>query len=77
MHDLRKIEQFLYDEASLLDQPDLDSWMALYTEDGNYWMPVAVDQADPINHVSLFYDCLLYTSPSPRDRTRSRMPSSA
>ena len=31
--------------------------------------------------LSLFYnlvlDCLLYTSPSPRDRTRSRMPSSA
>ena len=23
------------------------------------------------------YICLLYTSPSPRDRTRSRMPSSA
>ena len=25
----------------------------------------------------LAFDCLLYTSPSPRDRTRSRMPSSA
>ena len=25
----------------------------------------------------LFGTCLLYTSPSPRDRTRSRMPSSA
>ena len=25
----------------------------------------------------LLWDCLLYTSPSPRDRTRSRMPSSA
>ena len=25
----------------------------------------------------VFYTCLLYTSPSPRDRTRSRMPSSA
>ena len=24
-----------------------------------------------------FHGCLLYTSPSPRDRTRSRMPSSA
>ena len=24
-----------------------------------------------------FWSCLLYTSPSPRDRTRSRMPSSA
>ena len=27
--------------------------------------------------LTLFYNCLLYTSPSPRDRTRSRMPSSA
>ena len=27
--------------------------------------------------VILSYTCLLYTSPSPRDRTRSRMPSSA
>ena len=26
---------------------------------------------------ALHYVCLLYTSPSPRDRTRSRMPSSA
>ena len=30
-------------------------------------------QKDYVN----FYSCLLYTSPSPRDRTRSRMPSSA
>ena len=30
-----------------------------------------IDQADNLN------SCLLYTSPSPRDRTRSRMPSSA
>ena len=35
------------------------------------------------NYVTIFTDstwymgCLLYTSPSPRDRTRSRMPSSA
>ena len=27
--------------------------------------------------LTLFISCLLYTSPSPRDRTRSRMPSSA
>ena len=30
-----------------------------------------------ITFFTSFYDCLLYTSPSPRDRTRSRMPSSA
>ena len=27
--------------------------------------------------LGVYSDCLLYTSPSPRDRTRSRMPSSA
>ena len=27
--------------------------------------------------LGLYENCLLYTSPSPRDRTRSRMPSSA
>ena len=34
---------------------------------------------DDINEgtTNLYYTCLLYTSPSPRDRTRSRMPSSA
>ena len=26
---------------------------------------------------AMYYDCLLYTSPSPRDRQKSRMPSSA
>ena len=30
-----------------------------------------------ITNADKVYDCLLYTSPSPRDRTRSRMPSSA
>ena len=29
------------------------------------------------DHVAATAPCLLYTSPSPRDRTRSRMPSSA
>ena len=29
------------------------------------------------DHASHAIGCLLYTSPSPRDRTRSRMPSSA
>ena len=29
------------------------------------------------NQIGLVYSCLLYTSPSPRDRQKSRMPSSA
>ena len=35
----------------------------------------SIDEFDAIFKSS--NDCLLYTSPSPRDRTRSRMPSSA
>ena len=37
----------------------------------------APDPADVDLAVTLRKRCLLYTSPSPRDRTRSRMPSSA
>ena len=32
---------------------------------------------DKLNAFTTFYNCLLYTSPSPRDRSISRMPSSA
>ena len=32
---------------------------------------------DRIDEINKLYDCLLYTSPSPRDRQKSRMPSSA
>ena len=32
---------------------------------------------DTISKIQSVDTCLLYTSPSPRDRTRSRMPSSA
>ena len=53
---LRTVEEFLYLEASYLDRPDLDAWIGLYTEDGTYWMPTIEDQADPLNHISLFYD---------------------
>ena len=36
-----------------------------------------IQEIDGTTTYNLPKDCLLYTSPSPRDRTRSRMPSSA
>ena len=38
---------------------------------------IATQYDDTTKGIALVYACLLYTSPSPRDRTRSRMPSSA
>ena len=32
---------------------------------------------DPSGYSAVSYNCLLYTSPSPRDKRQSRMPSSA
>ena len=40
------------------------------------FVEVLLDRTTP-NVFEQFKACLLYTSPSPRDRTRSRMPSSA
>ena len=37
----------------------------------------ALKTAQPFIDGALSQDCLLYTSPSPRDRQKSRMPSSA
>ena len=44
-----------------------------------YYLPPTIDVAaeDVTPYYNLARRCLLYTSPSPRDRTRSRMPSSA
>ena len=36
-----------------------------------------ITEAGGLDGAVLVLNCLLYTSPSPRDRTRSRMPSSA
>ena len=41
------------------------------------YLEAALDTLAPNQWVTLFGLCLLYTSPSPRHRTRSRMPSSA
>ena len=42
-------------------------------------VPVTLDQrrSELVENVGLYWHCLLYTSPSPRDRQKSRMPSSA
>ena len=52
---------------SLMVQPSTNEFTGI---EFSYSFFIKVDQ-------NTFNTCLLYTSPSPRDRTRSRMPSSA
>ena len=49
-----------------------------YQEDGQINFPWnGLNRIFSIDAEGIYEACLLYTSPSPRDRTRSRMPSSA
>ncbi|MDP9962478.1 3-phenylpropionate/cinnamic acid dioxygenase small subunit [Variovorax paradoxus] len=44
-------------EAALLDERRFDDWLALFTEDGHYWIPLlGAAQADPFSHNSLAYE---------------------
>lgn len=49
-------EQFLYHEARLLDTHQLEAWLALFTEDATYWVPLERDQQDPIETSSIIHD---------------------
>jgi len=54
--DAYRCEQFLMHEMRLLDEAKFDEWLALFMEDGWYWVPSEPDQADPHETVSLIYD---------------------
>jgi 3-phenylpropionate/cinnamic acid dioxygenase small subunit len=54
--DCALLEQFILHEARLLDERRFRDWMALFTEDGTYWVPAVPDQRSPFDQASLFYD---------------------
>ena len=60
----------VYEDATItVSNSDNNTW-------SNSWTP-GTSTGDVLDTSHSSYSCLLYTSPSPRDRTRPRMPSSA
>lgn len=53
---LAECEAFLADEAELLDEGRFADWLALFTENAWYWVPIEPDQDSPLTTVSLMYD---------------------
>jgi benzoate/toluate 1,2-dioxygenase beta subunit len=51
-----RLALLLHDESELLDTARFDEWLALFTSDCAYWVPLRPDQPDPLDHVSLFYE---------------------
>jgi benzoate/toluate 1,2-dioxygenase beta subunit len=54
--DPRPFERFLFDEARLLDRRRFDDWLALFTPDAWYWVPLQENQASPDDAMSIVYD---------------------
>jgi 3-phenylpropionate/cinnamic acid dioxygenase small subunit len=53
--DRREIEDFLINEAALLDERRFEEWRDLFADDGRYWVPMRPGQDSP-DECSLFYD---------------------
>ena len=50
------LEEFLFEEARLLDARRFRDWMDLFAEGGTYWVPAVPNQKSPFDQASLFYD---------------------
>lgn len=53
---IRDIELFLFHEARLLDEGRYADWLALFTDDAWYWVPIEAGQESPHDTVSIIYD---------------------
>jgi 3-phenylpropionate/cinnamic acid dioxygenase small subunit len=53
---------FVVREARLIDQQRFDEWLAMYADDGYYWMPLEWNQTDPRLTCSLMYEDKLLLS---------------
>ena len=52
------VERFLHRQAEILDEKLWDDWLALFTQDGHYWMPAREDQADGEGVPNIFWENL-------------------
>jgi len=51
------VRDFVYREARLADEARYAEWLALWTDDGVYWVPATSDPAaSPDLHISHVYD---------------------
>jgi ethylbenzene dioxygenase subunit beta len=51
-----ELEAFVLREARLLDERRFAEWLALFAEDGVYWVPTLPGQGSPQEALSLFHE---------------------
>ena len=50
------VEKFIYRQAEILDEAQTDDWLALFTDDGFYWMPAEGDQVEGDGQPNIFWE---------------------
>lgn len=70
--ELRAVEQFIYQEARLLDERRFEEWLGLWTAEGRYWVPRHHGQANPFEQVSLFWEDAMLRETRVRRITNAR-----
>lgn len=50
------VERFLSRQAEILDEKQFDDWLALFTDDGFYWMPSEEDQTEGDGQPNIFWE---------------------
>ena len=50
------VARFLYAESQLLDCGRFAEWLALFADDGLYWLPSVREQVDPLGIPSIIYE---------------------
>jgi 3-phenylpropionate/cinnamic acid dioxygenase small subunit len=57
LEDFRRIENFLYREARLMDENAYEEWLSLWADDEIcYWVPGDAGETDPAEQISIIYD---------------------
>jgi benzoate/toluate 1,2-dioxygenase beta subunit len=51
---VRELEQFLFEEAALLDAGRFEDWLACFAASGRYWVPAEPGADDPDRTISIF-----------------------
>jgi 3-phenylpropionate/cinnamic acid dioxygenase small subunit len=49
------VEQFLYREARIMDANQYDTWLTMWAEQCEYWVPCNDEGTDPTKKVSIIY----------------------
>lgn len=54
--ELRELEQFIFAEVRCIDERRWIDWLDLFDVDGDYWVPLCLEDKEPGSNLSIIYE---------------------